>query len=323
MEKLGSSSGTRRDRSMFVSVGSAEGLRQGHTPWGSHGDPTNHFKRVQKKRLTFSNPFDPNKMHSEAPAFQRRWVHVFPTNKRGVAFQIHHEPAADQNSALEVASRPQQFGSAITTPQTSLGRLKRGILKHSIDSSPTASEGGTAGSPGGNSKKSGLSSLKQSPAISLSPREGRQLGAERTGKKGKGSPSINRSPVSVRDKPSSEMSSQTQTPSSSGHASAAATPEKVRRHTHRNSNSNRHFPSSTSENFASVRRTGVDWRSLVEPAHLPITTDFYPAKEILDHDYAQYNTNLIVFREEQDQTDSGETAVNEKRLGRCTCMYVK
>ena len=308
VDKLGlSSAGGRRDRSDFVSVGSAEALKQVHTPWGSYRDIINFpSKSIQKKRLSFSNPFDPNKMHSEAPAFERRWVHVFPTNKRGVAFQIHHKPM--EQTSLDTESP--QLSIKSTLPQ----RKRKGILKHSIidNSGQLTSSSVGGGSQSGsfrNSSFGNLISSKQSPA----PHNGEQGIVCTTNKKQKGSPSMNRSSITGQDKPVSESSSSTHTPASSRSVSAENTPETLRRQTRDRWNDP--FLSSNSENFSSVRRTGVDWTSLIEPAHLPVTTDFYPAKDILDRDYAQYNSNLLVFREEQDHIiTTTDTSATEKRL---------
>lgn len=48
------------------------------------------------------------------------------------------------------------------------------------------------------------------------------------------------------------------------------------------------------EDFASVRRTGVDWKSLSEPACLPITTDYFPTKQKLLNDYYEHPSKLVV-----------------------------
>ena len=64
-----------------------------------------------------------------------------------------------------------------------------------------------------------------------------------------------------------------------------------------------------SEDFASARRTGIDWTSLMEPAFLPITTDYYPPKAILDRDYFEYNTNLVVYK----WGETGGEGTEEKR----------
>ena len=45
---------------------------------------------VTTKRTKFINPFDPTKVHGELTAFHRRWIHTFPRDKSGLAFQTHH-----------------------------------------------------------------------------------------------------------------------------------------------------------------------------------------------------------------------------------------
>ena len=286
-----SSAGTRRDRSNFTSVGSAEALRQG-TPWEHHDPSHSDLRSRQKKMLSFSNPFDPNKIHSEAPAFQRRWAHVFPTNKRGVAFQTHHET---EGRSLAGDHTPGRFGSAASTPRSSVRR--KGILKTSVASSPAEN------------RRDSLAPAKDSPLSS--PRD-----VERRGENtDRDFISVNwPSSIVKRDNPVSESGSRTHTPVSSHRTSTTTTPEFLRQ---QRWTAPPLLSSSAAEDFASVRRTGVDWTSLVEPAHLPVTTDFYPAREILDRDYAQYNSSLVVFREEQEQigeSSAGGSSSSEKRL---------
>lgn len=48
------------------------------------------------------------------------------------------------------------------------------------------------------------------------------------------------------------------------------------------------------EDFTSIRRTGVDWKSLTEPACLPVTVDFFPTKSKLEMDYYESPSKLVV-----------------------------
>ena len=48
------------------------------------------------------------------------------------------------------------------------------------------------------------------------------------------------------------------------------------------------------QNFSTVKREGMDWTSFVEPACLPLTTDYYPDDSTLQRDYTDYPTNLTV-----------------------------
>lgn len=285
-DKLGLPVGTKRDRSTFVSVSSAEALRQVYTPWGSYQDKTNPNRSKQKKRLSFSNPFDPNKMYSEAPAFQRRWVHVFPVNKKGVAFQTHHvtiQETQHDNSSYK------SLENLSSVPQASLKR--KGILKRSHESITPTTDSGiaiTSGSGSFNGSSPKKSDLKQSPGNST-PREENLKNVRRQ----KDSLSFKRSPLLGGEKFSAKQDNSTNTSSLS-----FTSPESLKQRRKGNDS----VLSGNAGNFASVRRTGADWTSLVEPAHLPITTDFYPAKEILNRDYAEYNTNLVVFKDDQGES---------------------
>ena len=200
--------------------------------------------------------------------------------------------------------------SASGSPQTPGQR--RGILKQSIAASSPGERGGSvggshSGSFRGSEKGQGnaLERARGSPA-SLSPRERHREGGA---KRNRSFLSTNGTSVANRGSPGSEPGSRALTPSSSRHTSATNTPDLLRRQRWEEPSL---LSNTTSENnFSSVRRTGVDWVSLVKPAHLPVTTDFYPAKEILDKDYAQYNTSLIVFREDQDLPR--DTSSSEKK----------
>ena len=54
-----------------------------------------------------------------------------------------------------------------------------------------------------------------------------------------------------------------------------------------------HSSKPPTENFASARRGGADWRSLTEPACLPITTDYFPSDEKLSRDFFEYPSKLV------------------------------
>ena len=48
------------------------------------------------------------------------------------------------------------------------------------------------------------------------------------------------------------------------------------------------------EDFANIRRTGMDWKSLTEPACLPVTIDFFPSEDVLSRDYFEYPSKIVV-----------------------------
>lgn len=283
-DKLGSSSGVAR--AAIFSVGSAEAVRQ---PWGSSKGTD---VKLQKKRLSFINPFNPQKMHSENTSYQRRWAHVFPIDKRGVAFQVHHAPIEEH---LTSSTQSEKISvSSGTTPQIKGSLKKRSILKQLFNTSSIQKVDSDMARTSPSSLRSDhsrvsikLDSPGQSPSGSGSTQWEDKV-PKRSLHKPKDSPSLSGStPTSRRSQGQSSpipfSSYQPNTP-----ASSRSQRERM----------NDSLVPGTAEDFSSVRRTGMDWTSLVEPATLPITTDYYPAKATLDQDYFQYNTNLVVFKEE-------------------------
>ena len=162
----------------LVRVGSAEMV-------GSFISSRQPFKSpVGRRKKAFINPFDPTKSHVEVSSHLCRWMHTFPRDTRGRAFQNHHVKELeklDENTEL---------------------KTKNG---------------------------SSTSSLSLSNNI---PTE--SLGA----------------------------------------------PDNIQ--------------ASTVESFASIRRSGMDWTSLTEPACLPLTTDYYPDNYAISRDYVVYNSSLVV-----------------------------
>jgi len=48
----------------------------------------------------------------------------------------------------------------------------------------------------------------------------------------------------------------------------------------------------TAENFSTTRRKGTDWESVIKPACLPVTTDYFPSQKELEQKFREYNYNL-------------------------------
>ena len=182
----------------IAKAGSAENLRK----TSSNND------RVVRKRKTFINPFDPSKVHVEASSHQCRWMHTFPRDPEGRAFQRHHKvnlERVEEDIELKTNSEASTPSSSNITTETShygtsnvLGESY--IIPHGMPIQPS------------NNSLVSMSSTKKSLV----------------------------------------------------------------------------------ESFATARRVGMDWTSLLEPACLPITTDFYPEESILTRDYYDYHTNLLV-----------------------------
>ena len=274
-DKLGSSSGAAR--TAIFSVGSAEALRQ---PWSSSKGTDG---KLQKKRISFINPFNPQQMHFENNAIQRRWAHVFPINKKGVAFQVHHAPI-EEHLTSSIRSK-KVSDSRSTTPHVKGSLKQRSILKQLFNTSSTQKvENNVMGTSPHSKVSTKLDGQRQSPT-------GLSQWEDKTPK---------RSLHKLTDSPSSGGPTPT-----AGRSQGQSSPipfSSYRPNTPGSSRSQRGRMNDssvpgTAEDFSSVRRTGMDWTSLVEPSSLPITTDYYPAKATLDQDYFQYNTNLVVFKE--------------------------
>ena len=78
------------------------------------------------------------------------------------------------------------------------------------------------------------------------------------------------------------------------------------------------------EDFASVRRTGVDWKSLTEPACLSITTDYFPPKPKLVNDYYEHPSKLLVssYNYGEEEFPEGKN-VRIMYMCRCAVLCVK
>ena len=175
-------------------VGSAENVHplSGHATTGTP---------VFRRKKSFINPFDPTKVHNEKNSHLCRWMHTFPRDSSGRAFQTHHvvkklEPV-DENNEFKMDSDNRSIPSLDTT---SSDHQTSESLPNENSSTSLVSVGGT------------VSPLKKTVV----------------------------------------------------------------------------------ENFASVRRAGMDWTSLTEPACLPITTDYYPDESSISRDYLYYPSSLVV-----------------------------
>ena len=169
------------------------------------GHPTTATPVFRRKK-SFINPFDPMKIHNEKNSHLCRWMHTFPRDSSGRAFQTHHivkklEPV-DENKEFEMNSDNRSIPSLDTMS-----------LDHDHTHLQTSES---------------LSNQNSSTSL-----------------------------VSV---------------------GGAASPLKK----------------TAVENFASVRRAGMDWMSLTEPACLPITTDYYPDESSISRDYLYYPSSLVV-----------------------------
>lgn len=209
--------------------------------------------------MAFINPFDPQKVHAEISAYHRRWMHAFPRNKKGYAFQTHHAPIQESpketNASNESSSESINFGD---------------------DEKLMNEEDGMDGGMNVGSHLSGLSMRTTSSTAQSASRQSLKLKA-RFDSRASGIGTRQGSSMSKAYSSMDSFSSQ-QRPSSLfsfGKSSLEVNPKVV-------------------EDFASVRRTGLDWKSVILPACLPLTTDFFPSESILERDYFENPTELVV-----------------------------
>lgn len=153
-----------------------------------------HTRRNAQRRRPIVNPFVPQKVHQNVTANKRKWMHVFPRNREGHAFQPHHD-------------------TSTTNLSISLQNL-------------SASTGSDSWNRNSDDSPSSLLENKKS--------EGSRLFGKVRSSEGGCQPTI-------------------------------------------------------AENFAMTRRMGTDWESVVKPACLPVTTDYFPPQQELEQKFSEYN----------------------------------
>lgn len=237
---------------------------------------------VTTKRTKFINPFDPTKVHGELTAFHRRWIHTFPRDRSGLAFQTHHSILRDE----EGEGRDLDSLSTLSPSGGSLGghswsdhglefRALRQVGGHSQGVSMSSSFGETH--MGSGDGRGSLGSRGESIKVGMDK------------------PHSNYSQSSKLEPKSGEVGAE-----SHSHMSArvkATPPRGMPTLPWRKMMGNHHMSDSstkTVEDFTSIRRTGVDWKSLTEPACLPVTVDFFPSKAKLEMDYYESPSKLVV-----------------------------
>lgn len=242
---------------------------------------------VTTKRAKFINPFDPTKVHGELTAFHRRWIHTFPCRKSGLAFQIHHssfrcdeEGEGEELDTLSNLSFP--------------GNLSR-------RSSTVGSFGGHHPPTSEPRKGEEFRSLRQAwgRGHAASGGSGETVALSESGVRGEGAKvvgvDVTKTPVAKTDKFHSHSGSKRNPSSGSKSSLVRTTPPST---LNGDSIGMKHHMSDPGskvvEDFTSIRRTGVDWQSLTEPACLPITVDFFPSKEKLEQDYYVFPSELAV-----------------------------
>ena len=206
--------------------------------------------------MTLINPFDPSKVHAEITAYHRRWMHAFPRNKEGYAFQGHHA------TIQEKQEEDDEEGFAQTGQGSGGGD---GKVVRSKDEREEVEDDSRSRSRG---------YLYPSDSLLKSPMSSRHSLKLKS--------SFNDSSTGMRhnSKTKFSMDSFGFQQKSSSLFSFTSQPLEVNPR--------------VVEDFASVRRTGLDWKSLTQPACLPITTDFFPSQATMNRDYFENPTKLVV-----------------------------
>jgi hypothetical protein len=234
---------------------------------------------ITTKRTKFINPFDPSKVHGELTAFHRRWIHTFPRDKSGLAFQAHHSLLREEDEVGDLDSLSTLSPSAVSTggPRSwsehgaefrslqQVGRRSQGV-------SMSSSFGETLVGSGDGHTRSRGESTKNMDTPKLDSNDDKLHSGSPQSSKSEPKPDL---PTGVKATP------------------PRGTPtfpwRKIVGHRHMSDSSTKAV-----EDFTSIRRTGVDWKSLTEPACLPVSVDFFPSKAKLEMDYYESPSNLVV-----------------------------
>ena len=253
---------------------------------------------VATKKVKFINPFDPTKVHGELTAYHRRWVHTFPRNKCGLAFQTHH---ALHGEGEELDSISSTSTLTLSPPLTnrSNGSLTFGSYQRTRSDSRDEQEfrvlhqvgrrshGVSISSSFGETYGVGYDNVNSNSHTENSKPNGDILSPENQNEK--------------REKSHSHSSSRSRMKQDSTGSdfqpdkSNESPPKRPNLWKRRDSLLHRTTEmAKVVEDFTSVRRTGVDWKSLTEPACLPITVDFFPSDSKLDQDYYFSPSKLLV-----------------------------
>ena len=310
------------------SVESAHGLM---TPRGGAGTRSRGTSTplggISRKRGFFINPFDPSKMHTEITAYHRRWMHTFPRNRDGYLFQVHHEildELAELSSLGSQTPSSMSRRSSISSMHMTIGGEEGAISRRrrlgstsfeehdAVRNGELALGSGQRESGSGNSLRHGDGSGKNSyvqqgsQSHSGEKLQGLDLPTVKSGR----SPKPHDSHLHEGTKPNLDSTSKRR-PSPTGETITKPYPSNTKTHPDDPKPHPSHSgegklkqevgfvkkPFDTpkpAEDFASVRRTGVDWKSLTEPACLPITTDYFPPKQKLINDYYEHPSKLLV-----------------------------
>ncbi len=252
---------------------------------------------VTTKKMKFINPFDPAKVHGELTAFHRRWVHTFPQDKCGLAFQTHH--------ALPGEEGEEELDSISSTILANQSRGSIGSYGRSLSDSRDGGQEFRTLHQVGRRHHQGVSVSSSSYGGVVSPGSVVEEGEEMKAFDNEKSEKSHSHSHPTRYDVNSGQDVGTPPSSSEKHAKTKSTVLKNPIWKQRSGQSERRMSeigSKATEDFTSVRRTGVDWKSLTEPACLPVTVDYFPQESKLHLDYFESPSELVVGSYGSDET---------------------
>lgn len=233
----------------------------------------------------FINPFQPNELPQEISTNKRRWMHAFPTTSKGHAFQPHHAMQKEGEGGVSICSQSTESGSKASEPEESTGMGSDAFPERGVNGDTDLLE----------------MSLKED-AHSTQPSDLSSASSHSSPHGSVISLSSTFSDISMGDIGGGENKNKKKQKQSTGskrplfEVTTSAVQPKVL------------------DNFAPIRRTGVDWKALTSPACLPVTTDYFPSERTLADDYT---VNLYTLLPLQD-AESRET--NHPRLSAVQCF---
>ena len=246
-------------------------------------------------------------MHTEITAYHRRWMHTFPRNRDGFLFQSHHVILGDLDEVSSLGSQ---------TPSS--------MSRRSSVSSVHMTVGGGEGTFAARKRLPGSTSLDDREASRNSElsRSGGQKDAHSFGSSRQGSDTEKNSFKEKAQDGGQTHSGEKLDVSSTKHSEVPKPhPSRVTEGAGGGLKSTQLVAFAAkktvdvrkaAEDFASVRRTGVDWKSLTEPACLPITTDYFPPKSKLINDFYEHPSKLLVssYNYGEEEFPEGKTYVS-------------
>ena len=254
---------------------------------------------VSTKKTKFINPFDPSKVHGELTAYHRRWVHAFPRDKHGLAFQAHH--ALEKEDDGEDGDRLSVSGSTLSPVRNiSSGSFNVGSFSKMDGKGSSFSDGqefrGLSQAGRRSRFISGSSLVETLVPMGSRPDSLDSHGMDQRMDSLGGLDKAQVPPSSTPAQPA-KWDDYGIGPEDLKEASRAVPPKPAwSRRKRRPIPCERRLSNASLkgvEDFTSVQRTGVDWKSLTEPACLPITVDFFPSELRLNQDYYQSPLELV------------------------------